>query len=172
MKLLIAKLLKVDFYDITALNRITQKIEAPNSRIALWKTELLKSIERADQYEGLRQMGIELASYLTLLEKTTMDLGTLAAEKGPDAYLADATLYLEMFGVVVIAWQWLTMARAASFELEKGTSKKKESLFYEGKIHVAAYFFSHELPKAKSLSMTLTRKDKVTLSMPDACFTD
>ena len=49
---------------------------------------------------------------------------------------------------------------------------KKDTLFYNGKIHVADYFFSHELPKMKGLSETLTNKTKITLDMPDDCFTD
>ena len=41
-----------------------------------------------------------------------MVLGNFAREKGPEAYLADASFYLEMFGVLVIAWQWLIMPDA------------------------------------------------------------
>ena len=101
-----------------------------------------------------------------------MVLGTLAREKRPEAYLADANLYLEMFGILVIAWQWLIMADASSQALEKEKPNKKDTLFYRGKLHVADYFFSHELPKMKGLSETLTNKTKVTLDMSDACFTD
>ena len=45
-------------------------------------------------------------------------------------------------------------------------------LFYEGKIYVAKYYFSHELPKMSALSQILTRASRVTLEMPEACFTN
>ena len=55
----------------------------------------------------------ELLGALSSVETCAMTLGQVAAEKGPDAFLADATLFLEMFGIVAVAWQWLLQAIAA-----------------------------------------------------------
>ncbi|MCP3871575.1 MAG: acyl-CoA dehydrogenase [Desulfobacteraceae bacterium] len=158
---------------IQGLDLLGRKVTMENGQaMILLKQKISKTIEDANQSPRLEGMACDLAAAVTLLEKTTMDLGVIAAEQGVPAYLADATLYLEMFGTIVIAWQWLSMALAASKKLEREAVKKKDTLFYEGKIQVATYFFSYELPKTKSLSITLGRKLKATLAMPESCFTN
>jgi len=44
------------------------------------------------------------------LTKVTLHLIGLAQSKGPEVFLADSTLYLEFFGIISIAWQWLLQA--------------------------------------------------------------
>jgi butyryl-CoA dehydrogenase len=53
--------------------------------------------------------------------------------------LAAASIYLEAFGHVVIAWIWLQQAMAAGVTAGP---------FYDGKRAAAKYFFAHELPRA------------------------
>ena len=74
----------------------------------------------------------------------------VAATKGAEAFLADACLYLEMFGYMTIAWQWLLQALTAQKGLDGGKAKKMKDL-YEGKITTCKYFFKYELIKAKGL---------------------
>jgi len=158
---------------IQALDLLGRKVVMENGRaLMVLKQKMQTSIELSHQYTDLTQMADDLEASIVLLEQTTLALGAMAMEQGPDAYLADATLYLDLFGLTVIAWQWLTMAEAASKKLSMNGIKKKDALFYEGKIHVATYFFSHELPKTRSLAATLKQKTKVTLAIPDACFTN
>ncbi|MBC8439704.1 MAG: acyl-CoA dehydrogenase [Deltaproteobacteria bacterium] len=158
---------------IQGMDLLGRKVVAENGRaMVLLKYEISETVNQARQAAGLADMADALLSNMTLLETITMELVALAGEKGPDAYLANATLYLEMFGIVAIAWQWLSMAHAAAEKLEQEVLKKADKLFYEGKIHVATYFYSHELAKVKSISMTLRNKTMVTLAMPEACFTD
>ncbi len=114
----------------------------------------------------------ELEEALARVEKTAAGLGAIAMEKGPEAFLADAALFLEMFGITVIAWQWLTMASAASKALAEEHPKKKERRFLEGKLMVAGYFFTYELPRITSLAATLEKSSQVTCTMADDWFTD
>ena len=158
---------------IQGMDLLGRKVVAENGRaMVLLKDEISETVKAAKQYTGLEDMADALFSNMGLLEKVTMEIVAIAGKKGLDAYLANATLYLEMFGIVVIAWQWLSMAHAAAEKLEQKASKKADRLFYEGKIHVATYFYSHELAKVKSISMTLRQDAIVTLTMPEACFTD
>ena len=53
--------------------------------------------------------------------------------KGVEYALADATLYLELFGIVAVAWQWLIQAVAVVKGLE-GNPSKSEKAFYRGKV--------------------------------------
>ena len=59
--------------------------------------------------------------------------------------LANATLYLDAFGHLVIAWMWLMQADAALAGL--GSSAGSDKNFYDGKLASFRYFFRYELPK-------------------------
>ena len=48
----------------------------------------------------------------------------VARQQGPEAFLADATLYLEFFGIITIAWQWLLQGIAVQKALNNGAAKK------------------------------------------------
>lgn len=156
--------------------------------------EVEKVVGQALAYKDLSSMAGEMRQALKTVTDTTQTLGMMAFEKGAEAFLANATLYLEMFGYVVIGWQWLSQALTAvkklsgnpevsifntDFNTESSSSNAKKSdsvnksdrLFYEGKIMVCNYFFCHELPKIKHLSYTLTRDMPVTISMNTEHFT-
>jgi butyryl-CoA dehydrogenase len=92
-------------------------------------------------------------------------------EKGPEVFLADATLYLELFGIVIIAWQWLRQAVAARAALD-GRTGRADADFYAGKILTARYFFAYELPKVDALARRLTDNDPLTLEATPAAFAD
>ena len=62
------------------------------------------------------------------------------------------------------------MADAALLASGKEGLKKKDALFYKGKVHVAHYYF--ELPKMAGLVTTLENSGQMTLAMPGDCFTD
>ncbi|MGD9733322.1 MAG: acyl-CoA dehydrogenase [Desulfamplus sp.] len=152
--------------------------------------EVEKVVEQALAYKDLSSMADDMRQALKTVTDTTKILGMMAFEKGAEAFLANATLYLEMFGYVVIGWQWLSQALIAvkklsdnpdssifNTESSSGNAKKSDSvnksdrLFYEGKIMVCNYFFCHELPKIKHLSYTLTRDMPVAISMNTEHFT-
>ncbi len=158
---------------IQAMDLLGRKILLEKGRaLDLLKQEMETTQQAALVVPRVADLAREFTVSMARLEKTTQALGALAVKKGPEAYLADSVLYLEMFGILVIAWQWLDMARAACLALEKPGLTQKDTFFYEGKIQVAAYFFSHELPKMEGVARTLTRKTQVTLTFPEACFTD
>jgi butyryl-CoA dehydrogenase len=89
------------------------------------------------------------------------------AAQDVEVFTADATLYLEFFGITVIAWQWLKQAVCAQKALEGSVSESDEN-FYRGKVVTARYFFEYELVKTVSLAERLTGSDRVTIEMqPD-----
>ena len=120
---------------------------------------------------GLENQAAALDEALKSLEQVSGHLIALAQSKGPETMLADAVLYLEMFGTVTIAWQWLTMALCARRGLGASPSRSDQA-FYQGKLYTCRYFFAYELPKIKGLAQRLTDEDPLTLSMPAGCFAD
>jgi alkylation response protein AidB-like acyl-CoA dehydrogenase/plasmid stability protein len=158
---------------IQAMDLLGRKLVMENGRaLILLKQEMGEAIKAAKHHPGLDEMAREMITAMELTEKTIQALGALAMEKGPQAYLSNASFFLEMFGILVIAWQWLIMAEAATAALEKGKCKKQDTLFYEGKLIVGRYFFAHELPKMDGLAKALTSQSLVALTTPEDCFTD
>ncbi len=95
----------------------------------------------------------------------------VAAKEGPEMFLADATVYLEFFGIIAIAWQWLRQATAAKKSLAKSPGEADEN-FYQGKLAAFRYFFGYELPKIQGLSDRLLSSDGLTVKMKNEYFED
>ena len=61
--------------------------------------------------------------------------------------LANATIFLDAMGHLVIAWMWLKQAVAAIEGKQKGNAV--DDAFYDGKVAAMQFFFRYELPKIK-----------------------
>jgi alkylation response protein AidB-like acyl-CoA dehydrogenase len=77
----------------------------------------------------------------------------LAGDAG--AMLLHATDYLDLFGTVVIAWQWLELAAVAqealAGPLPRGRASRDEP-YYRAKLAAAQYFLRTELPRIDHLA--------------------
>ncbi|NJA56225.1 acyl-CoA dehydrogenase [Streptomyces sp. NEAU-H3] len=86
--------------------------------------------------------GGDAATYATSLREAATRLGTVTArlwqDGDPRTALANASVYLEAAGHVVLAWIWLEQLLAAG---------AGEGSFYAGKRAAARYFFRYELPR-------------------------
>lgn len=87
-----------------------------------------------------------------LLDVTT----TLTSSDDIDAALANSSLYLEVFGHIVIAWLWLEQVLAAHGQAGD---------FYEAKRQTARYFYRYELPKTGPTLDLLDRIDRTTMDL-------
>jgi len=99
-----------------------------------------------------------LGEALASVARTT---GALYAVKDPERMLANASVYLEAFGHVVLAWIWLEQALAAHGQAGD---------FYAGKRQACRYFFRWELPRTAAQFALLDSLDDTTLAMRDAWF--
>jgi alkylation response protein AidB-like acyl-CoA dehydrogenase len=157
---------------IQAMDLLGRKVVMKNGRALVLYLEMVrKAIGRAKAIEAMVADARHLEEALQLLESTTWHLVGVASERGPEIFLADACLYLEMFGIVAVAWQWLLQAMAAGKALETRQSSRNKN-FYRGKQFAFQYFYRYELPKIKGLSARLTDGDALTVEMPAACFRD
>lgn len=130
-----------------------------------------ETIQEARVLSGLEARAVELEEALGKLKTVTMHLAGVAREGDPEVFLADATLYLELFGIVAVAWQWLKQGIAAQRGLSSGPGEA-EKRFYEGKLRTLSYFFGYELPKIQGLSARLMAQDRVTLEIQEEHFDD
>ena len=130
-----------------------------------------EAIDAAEKEAALAPYAAQLAGELESLEHTTLHLIGVAGEKGAAVFLADATLYLELFSYIAIGWQWLLQAMAVQKAL-KGKLSKSETNFYQGKWFTFRYFFEYELPKAQGVTRRLKSPDALTVDMQASFFND
>lgn len=129
--------------------------------------EIQQVVQKASQKKRLEEQAKALATAIDKLGKTTAQLSQLGMQGAIEAFLADATLYLEALGLVVMGWQWLKQGLAACLQLE---TAKQDASFYEGKLLTLDYFFVYELPKTKALFSTLNAQNGLTTAIKDEHF--
>ncbi|MFD1560749.1 acyl-CoA dehydrogenase [Paraburkholderia silviterrae] len=83
--------------------------------------------------------------------------------------LANASVYLEAFGHIVLAWIWLEQAMTARRLLD-AHERPADEAFHQGKLAAAAWFFRWELPRIGPQLDLLAALDRTTLDMQDAWF--
>jgi alkylation response protein AidB-like acyl-CoA dehydrogenase len=96
-----------------------------------------------------------------LIEDIGTTLKTVYSTADLNLTLANATVFLEAFGHVVIGWVWLEQALIA---------QSKSGDFYSGKLQAAKYFFLWELPKVDAMLALLKTLDDTNLAMQEAWF--
>lgn len=130
---------------IQALDLLGRKaLGGGGKALELLARAMLPDIETARAEETMRGFGEELGQAMERLIATTRRLGdaTMAdAERG----LANASVYLDAFGHVVVAWMWLRQGFAASRSLS--AARGGDADFYRGKLAACRYFFRWELPR-------------------------
>jgi butyryl-CoA dehydrogenase len=157
---------------IQGMDLLGRKVIMQNGQaFLLYINELQDTITAAKEYKDLEKYAGELNESLVQLEEVSQHLLSIAQQQGPEAFLADATLYLEFFGIVTIAWQWLLQGIAAQKAL-KNDARKKDLNFYEGKMFTLRYFFGYELPKTLGLAKRLMDDDRLTVEMRADYFND
>ncbi|MGQ0384492.1 MAG: acyl-CoA dehydrogenase [Gammaproteobacteria bacterium] len=125
------------------------------------------TIEEARAVPGLAPHAAALAAALEDVGLTTRRLvGAMAKE--PERALANATLYLDSLGHVVVAWRWLAMAQTALAALPGAEAPAQQ--FLRGKLAACRYFFRYELPRIGPAMELLRSLDDTALAIPDAGF--
>lgn len=154
---------------IHGMDLLGRKVMMQNGKaLILLMQEVKQTINAAMEREGTQAFAQKLGQNAAKLHETTMKLIELAMKDKPEVFLADATLYLEYFGLNVMAWLWLKQALVADKALEELDSGS-EYEFYMGKMQTTKYFFEYELIKASSLGKRLMSDERVSLET-DAAF--
>jgi butyryl-CoA dehydrogenase len=157
---------------IQGMDLLGRKVVMHNGKaFFLFMEEVRKTIAEARFNTATEPQAQALEEALASLEKVTSHLIVQAQTQGPETMLADAVLYLELFGIVTMAWQWLNQALVVQ-SAQTGKLSKADQAFYDGKQCTFRYFFAYELPKIQGLARRLTDNDPVTLSMKADWFND
>ncbi len=138
---------KVVMQDGAALKMLVSRIEA--------------TLHKADEDGDLTEWAGDVFTLLDHLVEVTRDLH---AAGNVEKTLANASVYLEAFGHVVMAWIWIEQALVAT------RSGNQYEDFYRGKLQACQYFIQWELPKVRPMLNLLESLDTTTLDMKDNWF--
>ena len=119
------------------------------------------TLHKADEDGDLTEWAGEVFMMLDHLVETTRDLH---ASGDVEKTLANASIYLEAFGHVVMAWIWIEQAMVAM------RAGNQHDDFYRGKLQACKYFIQWELPKVRPMLNLLESLDTTTLEMKDGWF--
>ncbi|MEH3155162.1 MAG: acyl-CoA dehydrogenase C-terminal domain-containing protein [Gordonia paraffinivorans] len=125
--------------------------------LQLLVSTITASVERGEKAGG------EAAEFAAALRAAVDRLAevTVAVWSAGDVTvsLANATVYLEAAGHVVVSWIWLEQLLAVG---------DKQGDFYDGKRAAARYFFRYELPKTGPQFDLLASLDRTTVDLDPA----
>lgn len=112
----------------------------------------------AEEAQALEQAMAQLRAITALL--------TAAADGGKERLaLANATLYLDAAGLLVIAWIWLRQATLAAQQLAARplAAGSAGEGFYRGKLRACRYFFRYDVPRIHQHCALLAQLDDTCL---------
>ncbi|MGC9195729.1 MAG: acyl-CoA dehydrogenase [Syntrophobacteraceae bacterium] len=157
---------------IQGMDLLGRKVMMKNGKaLELFAGEVQKAIKEAGAFEELKPYCGRLEAALEQCRAATMHRLKFAMKGELEKFLADATLYLELFGILAVAWQWLLQAVAACRGLRDDCSEKNRR-FYNGKLHTMRYFFHYEAVKIQGLAARLLESDALMVEMDSTLFDD
>ena len=124
--------------------------------------EINQTIKEAQQIPGLEHWAQQLTEQLQRTQEVLQHLVPFAMKGDYERFLADASVFMEFFSLVIIGWSWLEIGVVAKRALITGDSQY-ETAFYESKLETLEYFYVYELPKTKGLGEILLHPSSVTI---------
>jgi butyryl-CoA dehydrogenase len=131
--------------------------------LKLWQEDVGKEIAEATNYELFIPYCTALTDALRRFEVVTNHLVSIAGQGDAEVFMADATLYMEFFGILNVARQWLRMAQVAQKALMTQNVSDDDQVFYESKIQTMQFFYKYELSKTNYLADCLLNPEILTV---------
>ena len=131
--------------------------------------EIQETIKKAAAFDELQPYANTLLENLGLVQKVIGTLMPHAMKGNYERFLADATVFMDFFGTIVIGWQWLKTATSAK-ELLKDKSGSQLDEFYESKIHTMKFFYTYEMTRTRGLAKTIMNTEELTISVSNEMF--
>ncbi|HEY6642454.1 acyl-CoA dehydrogenase [Povalibacter sp.] len=154
-------------HGIQALDLLARKLQLQNgATLQKFVEHIEPTLTEAGAFESLRPCADALRASV---KDTVATVAVLSAALREQAALAqaNASVLLEAFGHVVVAWIWLRQAVVAA-RAKPLTADDKA--FYDGKIQTCHWFSEWELPKTAAQFALLRSLNERTLSMKPEWF--
>jgi alkylation response protein AidB-like acyl-CoA dehydrogenase len=145
-------------HGIQALDLLGRKVVMQQgAALGLLSTKIRDTLAQCDDPALVTALG----SRWDRLEQVT---AVLHQAGDPELTLANASVYLEAFGHLVMAWIWMEQAIVARRAVQTDAD------FYAGKLQACQWFFRWELPRVDAQLDLLAAMDVTTLHMQDNWF--
>ncbi len=155
---------------IQSLDLLGRKVTLENGRaLELLAAEIAQSIQQASGLDELAPYALQLKEKLGLLKQVLAHLLPFAKKGEYERFLSTATVFMEFFSTVVMAWLWLDAGRTA-LEASRGGDTAYPSEFYAAKVNAMKFYFNFELPNTTALAEVILKEEGLTLEPPSALF--
>jgi len=128
----------------------------------LLMAEVMETIQAASQLDALKGYAKILGDKLQITQKILGHLMPFAMKGDYERFLADASIFMEFFSLVIMGWTWLDIGVNAQQALITGNGNYSDE-FYESKLETLEYFFAYELPKTTGQAEILMHPSTVTI---------
>jgi butyryl-CoA dehydrogenase len=156
-------------HGIQALDLLGRKVRMQGGKaLSLLLETIRTTVGEARSSQPLQNYARRLEDACECVHETTGILTAKAADGETNLALANAGIYLDTLGHLVIAWLWLRQANVAVAALKDCEGPDRS--FYEGKLRACRYFFIYELPKVALQARLLASLDDTCRSMPEDAF--
>ena len=146
---------------IQSQDLLGRKITMDNGKgLELLTKEILKTISQANKQDELEIHAKKLSENIDLTQKVLNKLMPLALKGDYERFLADASIFMEFFSLIIVSWNWLDIGITAKNQLEKN---HYDAALLKGKLEAMKYFFSYELPKTTGLAEILMNTSEITI---------
>ena len=155
---------------IQSLDLLGRKITMKNGKaLKLLAEEIQLTITEATGFDDLKPYANTLLENLGLVQKVIGTLMPHAVKGNYERFLADATVFMDFFGTIVIGWQWLKTATVATQTLANNSGNQPID-FYNSKIHTMKFFYTYEMSKTKGLAKTVMNDEELTIDVSTDLF--
>lgn len=142
---------------IQSLDLLGRKVTMmEGAALKLLADEIEATIKMALSKDELKSYSMSLGEGAKLIETCLAYLMPHAMKGNHERYLADATIFMDLFSTVVIGWQWLKIGIA---------SLDQDAAFKQSKLHTLDYFYKYEMSRCKGLQKTICDDSEVTVKM-------
>lgn len=122
-----------------------------------------ETLQAAAAFPALAGCSQQLVAEIERMKKVVLYLQPRLMSGKANEFLADASVFMEMASYIVIGWQWLKMAVAASRQLtdkEQLAESTRERLKFT--LHTMEFYFRYELSHAAAFEATICRPELLT----------
>ena len=148
---------------IQSLDLLGRKVVmADGAALKLLAKEIQTTIMAALEKEELKSYAGQLGEGAQLIEQSMTSLMPFVMNGNHERFLADATIFMDLFGTVIIGWQWLKIGLSAV--------NHSDASFKTSKLYTLEYFYKYEMSRCKALYKTLAHNSEVTINMPADLF--
>ncbi len=153
-------------HGIQALDLLGRKVAMDGGQAMKLLTEEIKGTVNQALSTSLRAQAEAVSAALDALNAAT----TSALEGGvSERALANATPYLQAFGHLVVAWQWLSISLTVLLVEARG-GHAHSAAFLKGKLQAGRFFHEFELPKIGAWLAVVAGRNATCLDMQEDWF--